>query len=479
MKIYNRVTERIISGLKEIVGAGNVVTDPEKMEAYAHDEVPEAEWMRMPEVVVRPGNTLQVAEIIKLANREMIPVTPRGAGTGLAAGAVPLYGGIVLSLEKMNKILEVDRQNLFMVVEPGVTTGEVQQRASEEGYFYAGDPCSAESSFIGGNVATNAGGNKAVKYGCTSRHIYGLEVVLPTGEITTLGGKCVKDATGYDLVHLMVGSEGTLGIVTRVCLKLLPKPRFSAVLLVPFADMQAAVNIVPAVMTNGGIIPASVEFMDNLCIKSAEVYLDRSLPYNDAGAHLIIEVDAYTEPQLEADYQTIGEICINNGGLEVFVGDNAASCERIWKPRRCLAEALRVTSPVYCMEDIVVPMGSIPEVVSEIGKIAGKYNIRIPCFGHAGDGNIHATLLKESMDGETWYEVKKKVLDEMYTMTYSYGGKLSGEHGIGAKRTDALAGFLDPVQLKILKAIKLAFDPNLILNHGKILKCCSKIRDGF
>lgn len=466
---YNRVTDIVFSHLKTIVGSENVITDREKLVVYAGDEVPEAEWKHMPEVVVKPRSAQEVSEIIKLANRELIPVTPRGAGTGLAAGAVPMLGGIVLSMENMNRILELDRENLFMVVEPGVTTGEVQKYAQEEGYFYAGDPCSAESSFIGGNVATNAGGNKAVKYGTTSRYVYGLEVVIPTGEITTLGGKCVKDVTGYDLVHLMVGSEGTLGVVTKIYLKLLPRPLHNAVLLVPFADIQTAIDVVPKIMTNGGIIPASIEFMDNMCIKSAESYLNRKLPFSDAGAYIIIEVEAYTEPQLEADYETIGNICLDNGGLEVFVGDNRSSREKIWKARRYLAEALRVTSPVYCMEDIVVPMSKIPEVLADIGKIAGKYAVKIPCFGHAGDGNIHATLLKEDMDDAAWYDVKEKVLEEMYTATFAHGGKLSGEHGIGAKRVKAMARFMDPVQLKMIAAIKKALDPNLVLNPDKLI----------
>lgn len=466
---YNRVSERVINKLKEIAGPGSVLTDPEKMTAYAHDEVPETQWRHMPEVVVKPETALQISAILRLANRERIPVTPRGAGTGLAAGAVPVYGGIVLATEKMNKILELDRENMFMVVEPGVTTGEVQKLAAEEGCLYAGDPCSADSSFIGGNAATNAGGNKAVKYGCTSRHIYGIDVVLPGGDITTLGGKCVKDVTGYDLVHLMVGSEGTLGIVTKIYLKLLPKPRYNTVLLVPFADMQTAINIVPAVMTRAGVIPTSIEFMDNLCIKSAESFLDRRLPHSDAGAYIIIEVDSNTESQLEEEFEAIGNICMDSGGLDVLVGNNAATREKIWKPRRCLAEALRVTSPVYCMEDIVVPVSQIPTMVGEVEKIAKKNSIKIPCFGHAGDGNIHATLLKEDMDDQTWHSAKDTVLEEIYRATYSCGGKLSGEHGIGAKRRDAMIRFMDPVQINMVKSIKLALDPNLILNPGKIV----------
>ena len=466
---YKKVTDKIITELENIVGSQNVVTDQEKLEVYGGDEVPESEWKHLPEVVVKPSNAGEVSEVIKLANRELIPITPRGAGTGLAAGAVPMLGGIVLTVENMNRILEIDKQNLFMVLEPGVTTGEVQKHAWEEGFFYAGDPCRAERAFIGGNVATNAGGNKAVKYGTTSRYVYGLEVVLPTGEITTLGGKCVKDVTGYDLVHLMVGSEGTLGVITKIYLKLMPLPSYNAVLLVPFTDMRTAINIVPLIMTNGGIIPTSIEFMDNTCIRSAEEYLNRKLPFGDAGAYIIIEVEAYTESQLESDYETIGNICLENGGLEVFVGDNKSSQEKIWKARRYLAESLRVTSPVYCMEDIVVPVSGIPAVVEDIDGIAGKYNIKIANFGHAGDGNIHATLLKENMPDDTWYEVKQKVLEEIYASTHAHGGKLSGEHGIGAKRVKAMARYLDPAQMRVIAAIKKALDPNLVLNPDKLI----------
>ncbi|NPV92482.1 MAG: FAD-binding oxidoreductase [Firmicutes bacterium] len=465
---YQKVSEPIISELRSILGDSGVVTDPEKMEAYSHDEVPETRWRHLPEVVVKPENTCQVAQVMKLANREKVPVTPRGAGTGLAAGAVPFLGGIVLSLEKMNRIIEVDRQNLVMVVEPGVTTGDVQKCARDHGYLYAGDPCSADSSFIGGNIATNAGGNKAVKYGCTSKHVNGLEVVLPSGEVTTLGGKCVKDVTGYDLLHLIVGSEGTLGIATRIYLKLLPRPRFNAVLMVPFSELSEAIDLVPRLMTQGGIVPTSIEFMDQTCIRSAERFLDRQLPHNTAGAHLIIELDSSTETQLLEEMEQVSGLCGVHGCQEVFVGDNPATQEKIWKPRRVLAESLRVTSPTYCMEDIVVPVSHIPGIVKEINRIADQQGIVIACFGHAGDGNIHATLLKGDLPDDVWEERKGKALDLIYSEVYARGGNLSGEHGIGAKRKEALSKYLDPVKMKTMKAIKLALDPNLVLNPGKI-----------
>jgi glycolate oxidase len=466
---YAAVTERIVDELVNITDPSRVVTDVEKLAPYAHDEVSEAAYTRMPDVVVKPNNAAEIAEILKLANKENIPVTPRGAGTGLSAGCVPMHGGIVLSLENINQIIELDRQNLFMVVEPGVTTGEVQRRAQEEGLLYAGDPCSSESSQIGGNIAENAGGNKAVKYGTTSKHVYGLEVVLPAGEIITTGGKCVKDVTGYDLVHLFVGSEGTLGVITKAWLKLLPLPKYKVDLLVPFDNMQTAIEVVPRIMTESGIIPTAVEFMDSLSIKASETYLNSSLPYSDAAAYLIIELEGSTEQQVESEYEAIGKMCLNSGALEVFVADNLSTQDRIWKARKSVAEALRLVSPVYCMEDITVPTSEIPQLLSKISAISRKHGVKIPCFGHAGDGNIHATVLKENMDDATWQVTRKKAIDDIYAATYQHNGNLSGEHGIGAIRLKSLEQFMDPAELNVLRSIKRALDPNLILNPGKIV----------
>ncbi|MEG6616683.1 FAD-linked oxidase C-terminal domain-containing protein [Peptococcaceae bacterium 1198_IL3148] len=465
---FNKVNAEFIAALQNIVGAANVLTDEEKMDMYSRDETSDKQWEKMPEVVVKPENVEQVAGVVKLANEYVIPVTPRGGGTGLAAGAVPLHGGIVLSLEKMNKILEVDEQNLFMVVEPGVTTGEVQATAKSHGFLYAGDPCSADSSFIGGNIATNAGGNKAVKYGVTSRHVYGLEVVMPNGEIVTFGGKNVKDVTGYDFIHLMVGTEGTFGVVTKIWLKLMPLPKYVADLLIPFADMQSAINVVPKIMT-AGIIPTCLEFMDSLSIKAAEIYLNKKLPYSDAGAYVICEIDGSSEAQVQDDYETIGKLAQKNGALEVFVADNMSTQERIWKSRKCYAEALRMLSPVYCMEDIVVPVSEIPKALEAIERISAKYDCKIPSCGHAGDGNIHATILREDRDEHQWHELKDNVLEELYEAVYALGGNLSGEHGIGAKRAPAMDKHITAGQRNVLKAIKNALDPKGIMNPGKVL----------
>jgi glycolate oxidase len=465
---YHKITAEDIKEISALIGAANVVVDEEKMDMYSRDEVSDKLWEKMPELVVKPENTEQVSKIAKWANDKKVPLTARGGGTGLAAGAVPLSGGIVLSLEKMNKILEIDEQNLFMVLEPGISTGEVQRTAQERGLFYAGDPCSAESSFIGGNVATNAGGNRAVKYGTTTRHVYGLEVVLANGDIVTFGGKNVKDVSGYDVIHLFVGSEGTLGIITKIWLKLMPLPKYVATLLVPFKEMQEAIDVVPKIMT-AGITPTCLEFMDSESIKASELYLNKKLPYSEAGAYIICQVDGTTEQQVEGDYEIIGKICLDNKALEVFVSDNMASEERIWKARKAYAEALRMISPVYCMEDIVVPVSNIPQALAAIDAIAKKYKCRIPSAGHAGDGNIHCTVLREDRDEHTWHELKDYVLPEIYEAVYELGGSLTGEHGIGAKRAEAMAKHMSKEQLAVLKGVKATFDPNHILNPGKVL----------
>lgn len=469
MAAYKKVNQRVVDELADIVGNAGVTTDAEKMAMYAHDETSELHYFRMPEVVVKPVDVGQVSEILKLANREMIPVTPRGSGTGLSAGCVPMHGGIVMSMERMNRIVEIDMQNLFMVVEPAVTTGEVQRRATEHGMLYAGDPCSAESSQIGGNVAENAGGNKAVKYGTTSRHVYGLEVVLPSGDVMALGGKCVKDVSGYDLVKLFVGSEGTLGVVTKVWLKLLPLPRFKVDLLAPFERLREAIEVVPKIMTVSGVVPTSVEFMDSLSIQAAAMYLNASLPHGDAGGYVIIELEANSQQQVEAEYETVGKLLVDSGAMEVYVADNLSTSQRIWQARKCVAEALRLVSPVYCMEDITVPISEIPGLINEIALIAARNGVTIPVFGHAGDGNIHATLLRQDLDDATWEERKSHALAEIYEATYNRGGNLSGEHGIGAKRIHHFERLVDPVVLKVTRTIKAALDPNFILNPGKVV----------
>jgi len=466
---YNKVTKKIVDELISIVGKKNVIVDVEKMEAYSHDETPQEQYAHMPEVVVTPLTAVEISEIVKLANRELIPITPRGAGSGLSGGAIPIFGGILLSVEKMNRILEVDYANMMVTVEPGVITSEINPPLVEHGLFYAGYPMSLETCFIGGNIAENAGGGKAVKYGVTGRYIMGMEIVTPTGEIVELGGKLVKDVTGYDIKQLIIGSEGTLGIVTKAIIKLSPLPKAKVNLLILFKDPRSAIDMVPKIMAEGGIIPTSMEFMDKLSVQTACEYLNEHLPYQEAGAMLLIEVDGIREEQVNEEAEVIGEICMNNGAIEVYVADNYTTQERIWSVRRNIAEAFKVVSPHQSLEDIVVPIASIPDYIPEVEKISEKYNILIPSYGHAGDGNLHSTLVKNpDMTMEEWYEVEVKALKEIYALVKKLGGTISGEHGIGIKRKPYMNLVTNSDQFGLMRKIKKAFDPNNIMNPGKI-----------
>jgi glycolate oxidase len=464
MANYNLVTNELVEQLQGIVGAKFVFHDSEKMEPYSHDELMDPKYMKMPEVVVLPENAEQIADIVKLANKSNVPIVPRGAGTGLASGASPVKGGIVLSVERMNKILEIDHENMFMIVEPGVTTAVVQKAANDEGFLYAGDPCSGDSSFIGGNVATNAGGNKAVKYGTTRQQVNGVEIVTADGDILTIGGKCKKDATGYSLLHLIIGSEGTLGIITKCYLKLVPLPKNVMDLLAVFPDLKSAIGVVPKVMA-AGITPVCVEFMDNESIKCCEKYLNEKLPHSENGYYTIVSIEGDNEELLDDQCATIDEIATDNGALAVLVADPV----KIWKARKAYAEADRARSLIFSMEDVVVPGNEIPATVEQIAELGKKYNIAIHCAGHAGDGNIHANILKDQMSDEDWNVKLPKLQTEIYQLVYGKGGKLSGEHGIGYKRVKLLEQFGNPVELKMMKAIKNALDPKGIFNPGKVI----------
>jgi glycolate oxidase len=467
---YQPVTAAVVDELRAAVGDRNVLYGkPERMTAYAHDEVTGAEHAHSPEVVVKPDGSAQVAAILRLANRERIPVTPRGAGSGLSGGAVPIYGGILLSLERMNRVLEIDTANMVVVVEPGVITNDVNEAVQPYGLFYAGYPMSLESCFVGGNVAENAGGGRAIKYGVTGRYVLGLEVVLPTGDVVQLGGKRVKDVTGYDLLHLMVGSEGTLGIFTRITLRLLPLPAARVVLLVPFADVPTAIAAVPRVMTEGHLIPASVEFMDRLSVRTAYEFLGESPPHPDIGAMLLVELDGYDREQVEREMETVADLCLAAGALDIYVGNTPDTERRMWRPRQNLAEAFKAVSPVQSLEDVVVPLAQIPDLMPELEQLSATYDVLIPCYGHAGDGNLHATPLKKpGMPLAEWQARLPLLLEDLYRAVARLGGTLSGEHGVGAKRPQYLPLVLDPTVIDLQRRIKRVFDPGDILNPGKI-----------
>jgi glycolate oxidase len=466
--VYSPVTRTIVDELRGIVGARNILTDGEKLEAYSHDETNAEEYGHMPEVVVLAETAAQVAATIQLANREHIPITPRGAGSGLSGGAIPRFGGILLSLEKMNKLLELDMENMVAVVETGMVTNDLAEYVQERGLFFAGYPMSLQTCMVGGNIAENAGGGKAVKYGVTGRYVQGVELVTPTGDIVQLGGKLAKDVSGYDLKSLVVGSEGTLGIVTKAIIKLIGYPVAKADLLVLFKSPRDAIAVVPVILSKG-LTPTSIEFMDQLSVSTSCRYLNESLPYEQAGAMLLIELDGNDADQVEMDLIATGQLCEEQGALEVYVAEDRNNMERVWNVRRNIAEAFKVFSPVQSLEDIVVPISRIPEMIPELDRLGEKYGMKIPCYGHAGDGNLHATLVKDpSMSMEAWKVNEEACLKELYAITHGMGGKISGEHGIGLKRKEYLRSLLDPVELRLMQSIKRAWDPNNIMNPGKI-----------
>ncbi len=463
MPQYNQLTADIIHELINILGEKGVVTDPSIIEPYSHDEVPDSHYSHMPDAVVLPESSEQVAAIVKLANQYLIPIVPRGAGTGLACGAVPSLGGIVLSLERMNKVLEINADSLYIVVEPGVRTDDIQKAVKAAGLFYAGDPCSGDSCFIGGNVATNAGGNKAVKYGTTRHQVYSLEVVMPSGEITTLGGRLEKNTTGYNLEQLVIGSEGTLAIITKIVLRLKPLPKNKIDLLAIFPDVESAIAIVTKVI-KAGITPTCVEFMDTITIQSIEKFLNEKLPNSDVGNYIIIQVEADTEDELDNKSILLDELCTANGALSVLVADP----QKIWHARKSFAEALRAESLTVAKEDVVVPVDQIANMMHEIARMREDYGLITRTASHAGDGNIHLNILKCDTPDLEWDDKIEKFQADLYATVYRLGGKLSGEHGIGFKRKDLMEKFTSPVELAAMRAIKKALDPNLILNPGKI-----------
>lgn len=467
---YNLVDTDVIEELKKIVGLNNIIFgNAEKLKQYSHDEIAGQKYARMPEVVVKPASAEEISAIMKLADFYKIPVTPRGAGSGLSGGAVPVLGGILLSTERMNRILEIDRENLIAVLEPGVITNDFNNEVQKEGLFFAGYPMSLEMCYIGGNVAENAGGGRAIKYGVTGRYITGLEVVLPTGEICNFGGKRVKDVTGYNMIQLMIGSEGTLGIFTKIYVKLLPLPKAKIDMMVLFEDTRAAINAVPMIMTTMRIIPTGIEFMDKLSLDTTCEFLKEKKRHEDAGAVLIIELDGNDAGQVRQDCLDIGELCLDHGALDAFVAEGPADQDKIWKVRRHAAEAFKAISPEQSLEDIVVPVSNIPKLIPILEELSLKYGVIIPCYGHAGDGNMHATIVKKPEESmESWEKKLPLVLTDLYVAVKELGGTISGEHGIGHKRKDYLPLVLGEAEIEAMKKIKQALDPNRILNPGKI-----------
>jgi glycolate oxidase len=463
--MFRTVDVEILRQLADIVGPENVLLDADRLEPYSHDET--VGLRAEPEVAVRATTAQQVADLFKLANREQVPVTPRGAGYGLSGGAVAVQGGIVLSLEKMNRILEIDKDNLMVTVEPGVITGDLHRAVEAEGLFYPPDPASLDSCSIGGNIAEGAGGPRAVKYGTTKDYVCGLEAVLPSGDIVQMGGKLVKNVTGYSLLQLLVGSEGTLAVVTKIVLRLLPLPAYQVDLLVPFDAFQSAADVVSAIIARR-IVPTAIEFMERDIVHACQRFLGKELPYANAAAQLLIQLDGNNKAALDEDCETVAELCLDSGALDVLVAADRPTRDRLWEARRAIIDALNHASPVNHMEDLVVPRAQIPALLGGIRQVAERLGVRILSFGHAGDGNVHVTALKDDLGDETWAQVVPQATEATYRLALSLGGTLTGEHGIGAIRRQYLPLALEEAQIEVMRRIRAAFDPNGILNPGKI-----------
>ena len=454
MKTYAPVTEAVLDALKTIVGAEYVLTEPEKLEQYQTDEETDPRKFHLPEAVVLPKDAQEIAAVIKLANTYDVPVTVRSGGTSLAGGAIPVCGGIVLLMERLNKIIELNAEGMYMEVEAGVRTVDIQKYANEAGFLYAGDPCSAESCLIGGNIATNAGGNKAVRYGVTRDQVYAVEVVTPTGEIVELGARLKKKSTGYCLEQLIMGSEGTLGIITKATLKLLPLCPYKLDLLAIFTDLDKAVGLVPNLI-KAGLNPTSVEFMDNAFVRSSSDYCELKLPHYEDGFYVIVTVETFNEDELESKMEQLDEICSASGATDVLEAD-----DRVWKLRRNCLESTRVLSLVSTSDDLVVPVDQIANCIRHLTKVAENYNFKLFTLAHAGDGNLHFQILKGEMSDEQWEDEVSRFHAEAYPYVYSLGGR--------AKKVEAMEKYTEPVEMKMMKEIKRALDPKNILNPGKV-----------
>lgn len=456
----------MVDQLFEIVGQSFVFLDQETRNQYGHDET--EDYVFPPSVVVKPANSQEIAAILKLANDFKMPTTPIGAQTGLSGGALSIYEGIGLSMERLNKIIEIDEQNLQVTVEPAVINQVLREAVAEKGLFYPVDPSSMGSCWIGGNIAENAGGARALKYGVTKDYVLNLEVVLPNGEIIWTGANTLKNSTGYNLTQLMVGSEGTLGVITKAVLKLLPQHSHNVLMLVPFYEAHEACEAVSAIF-RAGVVPSAVEFMERDAIDWTLRYVDGiSVSIKpEHQAHLLIEVDGNYPEVLMLEAEKILAVVEQFSIDEVLFADTEDQKNALWKMRRSVAEAVKANS-VYKEEDTVVPRYRLPELLSGIKRIGAKYGFQSVCYGHAGDGNLHVNIIKGDMTDDNWQTQVPVGIREIFELTVSLKGTLSGEHGIGYVQKNYMDIAFSKTHLELMESIKMVFDPNNILNPGKI-----------
>jgi glycolate oxidase len=460
------MTTAIIKAFEEIIGASFVLISEEARQAYDHDETENLHFL--PDVVLKPRSAEEISAIMLLCNRHGLHVTPRGAGTGLAGGALPHKGGVLISMERFNSIIEIDERNLQVTVEPGVITEVLQNAVKEKGLFYPPDPSSRGSCFIGGNIAANSGGPKAVKYGVVKDYVLNLQVVLPTGDVIWTGANVLKNSTGYNLTQLVVGSEGTLGIVTKIVLKLLPHPKHDLLMLVPFNNLEKAGEAVSAIF-RAGFTPSALELVEIDALKIVSKMMDSvAVPVtDDIAAHLIIEVDGNHLDTLMHEMEAIGELLLQFDCGDIFFADDAQQKAELWKLRRRVAEAVKLAG--YTIEeDTVVPRAELPALIRGVKELGRQNNFEAVCYGHAGDGNLHIRIKKEG----SMYSLNNPdiipSLKALFALVKALGGTISGEHGVGLVQKEYMDVMFNSTHMALMRNIKKVFDPNCILNSGKI-----------
>ena len=462
--MYNKVTLEDVSALKKIVGEAGVIYGDAINPDYAHDELGGIE--KMPEVLVRVVSTEQVSAIMKYAYERTIPVTVRGSGTGLVGSAVAVEGGILLETTKMNKILNLDKDNLTVTVQPGVLLMELAAFAEENDFLYPPDP-GEKSATIGGNISTNAGGMRAVKYGVTRDYVRSLTVVMPNGEVLTLGAAVAKNSSGYSLKDLVIGSEGTLCIITEAVLKLVPLPKVSISLLVPFKDMASAIEAVPKIILSK-VIPTAIEYMSRDTILFSEDYLGKKFPDTKNDAYILFTFDGNTDEQIDADLKAVADLCLELGAIDAYIVDTEERKKSVWSARGAFLEAIKASTTEMDECDVVVPVNKIDEFIKFTHSLAKENNVRIPSFGHAGDGNLHIYICKDSLSEEEWQKTLNLCFDSMYQKAEELGGLVSGEHGIGYAKKEYLKKQYGETPIALMQGIKKVFDDKNILNPNKI-----------
>lgn len=464
---HARLTDLVLNRLRACAAPERVITDPALLADYAHDESPEP--CHLPDALVKVTDTAEVAAVVGLARDERIPVTPRGLGTGLAGGAIPLCGGILISTELMSRVREVDPANLMATTEPGVRTGTLQQVCLEHGLYYPVDPASLDDCSIGGNVATNAGGARAFKYGVTGDYVRGIEAVLADGSVIRYGGKLHKNVTGYDLNKLLIGSEGTLGIVTEITFKLVPRPKHQLDVLIPFDRIDQGVELVLRLVQDDRLLPAVVEFIEQGGIAACNRVLAAPLPFSDAAVQVLVELEGNDRPAVLEDCVRLGELAMRLGAREPLVADSPADQQRLWTARRSLAKTLKQVYHEVVAEDIVVPLAELPGMVRFIAELQHRHGTPIVPFGHIGDGNIHVDVCRADGDRACWRQTCRGIVEELTDRVIAVGGQITAEHGVGTAKRWLMKKAIGPAELDLMRRLKNALDPDNLLNPGKIL----------